>query len=264
MSALVVSQLYIYPVKSLGGIEVSKTMVLPKGLQYDRRWMLIDENNRFLTQREHPEMAFIKTSFDNESILIHYNDSTLTLPYQPKGDDLVADVWEDTVDVQEVDETISKWFSHILKMSCKLVAFPEVNARWVDPDYAIQPDNQTSLSDGYPILIIGQSSLDDLNGRLESPVSIDRFRPNIVFTGGTPYEEDQWNIFTIGDVEMKGVKPCARCVMTTIDQQTGKQGKEPLATLSSYRKIGNKVLFGQNVIPINTGLISVGDRISLL
>ncbi len=264
MGTLVVSQLFIYPIKSLGGIEVSNTMVLPKGLQYDRRWMLIAEDNRFLTQRDHPEMAFIKTSFDNESILIHYNGSSFTLPYQPKGDDLVADVWDDTVDVKEVDESLSNWFSLVLNRSCKLVAFPEENTRRVDPDYAIQSDNQTSLSDGYPILIIGQSSLDDLNGRLESPVSIDRFRPNIVFTGGTPYEEDEWNIFTIGDGEMVGVKPCARCVITTIDQQTGKQGKEPLATLSSYRKVGNKVLFGQNVIPLNTGLIRVGDKISVL
>lgn len=264
MDSFIISQLFFYPIKSLGGIEVSESMVLPKGLQYDRRWMLIDENNRFLTQRNYPEMAMIKTSFDQDSILIHYMDITLVLPYQSKGDCLVADVWEDNVNVQEVDETLSKWFSHVLKMSCKLVAFPEVNTRWVDPDYAIHSNNQTSLSDGYPILIIGQSSLDDLNRRLESPVSIDRFRPNIVFTGGTPYEEDEWNIFNIGDVKMVGVKPCARCVMTTIDQQTGEQGKEPLATLSSYRKNGNKVLFGLNVIPLKTGLISVGEKIVVL
>jgi uncharacterized protein YcbX len=261
MDTLVVSQLFIYPIKSLGGIAVSESIVLPKGLKYDRRWMLIDRDNRFLTQRDNPEMALIKTSLENESIIIQFNGSSFTLPNLQTGSYLIAEIWDDKVDVQEVDESISKWFSHALKMDCKLVAFPEENNRKVDPNFAIQADDQTSLSDGYPILIIGQSSLDDLNSRLESPVGMERFRPNIVFTGGAPYEEDAWKSFTIGNVRLAGVKPCARCVMTTIDQQTGESGKEPLATLSSYRKTGNKVLFGQNVIPLSNGMIQIGDEV---
>lgn len=261
MNALVVSQLFIYPVKSLGGIEVSESRVLPKGLEYDRRWMLIDEYNRFLTQRLLPKMALIKTTLEKDSIRTHYNGSSLTIPYQPSGDNLVADIWDDAVEVKEVDESISRWFSVVLNRACKLVAFPEENSRYVDPHFSIHADDQTSLSDGYPILIIGQSSLDDLNSRLESPVGMERFRPNILFTGGAPYEEDAWKTFSIGNVHLAGVKPCARCVMTTIDQQTGESGKEPLAILSSYRKTGNKVLFGQNVIPLSKGMIQIGDEV---
>jgi uncharacterized protein YcbX len=174
-----------------------------------------------------------------------------------------AVIWNDVVEVTEPDRALSQWFSGKLGITCKLVAFPEENPRPVDPDFAINSADQTSLSDAYPILIIGQPTLHDLNARLEEPVPMNRFRPNIVFTGGLPYEEDKWKNFSIGGVAMAGVKPCARCMVTTIDQQTGVAGKEPLATLSNYRKVGNKVLFGQNVIPLESGVIRVGDEITL-
>jgi len=265
MHPFIVSQLFIYPVKSLGGIEVSVAEVLPKGLALDRRWMLVDENNRFLTQRVIPEMALMKLAFNagEKQVSVHFKGESAILPSMANGQPFMAVVWNDVVEVTEPDVSISKWFSDRLGISCKLVAFPEENPRPVDPDFALSPGNQTSLSDGYPILIIGQSSLDNLNTRLNTPVGFDRFRPNIVFTGGLPFEEDTWKRFSIGKVAMAGVKPCARCVMTTIDQQTGLAGKEPLATLSSFRKVGNKVLFGQNVIPLFKGMINIGDEIIL-
>ncbi len=264
MASLIVSQLFIYPVKSLGGFSVQQVQVLPKGFALDRRWMLIDEANRFLTQREYPAMSLFKTSPDaeNGSFWVSFQGQCITVPANPLGKALLADVWGDEVEVIEVDPEISHWFTQHLNQPVRLVYFPETNPRPIDPDYALGSDNQTSLSDGYPILILGQSSLDDLNTRLEEKVPVNRFRPNIVFTGGGPFEEDGWRNFKIGTVPMAAVKQCARCIITTINQQTGEKGKEPLATLSSYRKLGNKVLFGQNVIPLKNGIISVGDEIN--
>lgn len=266
MALSIVSQLFIYPIKSLGGIEVTSAKVFAKGLEFDRRWMLVDAGKKFMTQRLIPEMALFKTSFLNDDkgqIVIAFNGDTLTLPSLNTGAFFSAQIWEDAVEVQEVDKEVSEWFTMQLGRPCSLVAFPEQNTRPVDADYAISSTDQTSLSDGYPILMIGQSSLDELNSRLGNPMPVNRFRPNIVFTGGVPFAEDNFRQFAINKVAMAGVKPCARCVMTTIDQQTGTVGKEPLATLSTYRKIGNKVLFGQNVIPLNEGMIRVGDEILL-
>jgi uncharacterized protein len=265
MDTRTVSQLFIYPVKSLGGISLQQSKVLAKGLAYDRRWMLIDEQGNFLTQRKLPVMALFKTSFsdDGQHIQVQFENEQLLIPFTISGNTFKAQVWDDEVDVVEVNQSISAWFSRYMGFTCRLVAFPEDKPRPVDPDYAIDTKSQTSLSDGYPLLIIGQASLDDLNGRLAERVGMERFRPNIVFDGGAPYEEEGWKRFRIGSLEMAGVKPCARCVMTTIDQQTGTVGKEPLAALSVYRRVGNKVLFGQNVIPLNEGMIRVGDEILL-
>ncbi len=265
MEAIYVSQLFIYPVKSLGGIEVQQSEVKIKGLAFDRRWMLVDEQHRFLTQRVHPQLALFKTSISNDlkSVSVYFNNQSIELPQVPVGEAITAQVWDDVVTVVEQNKELSQWFSENLGITCKLVAFPEENPRPVDPDYAVSNDDQTSLSDGYPILMIGQSSLDDLNSRLAEKVGMERFRPNIVFRGGEPYEEDKYRQFSIGGVQMVGVKPCARCIMTTIDQANGKAGKEPLATLSAYRSFNNKVLFGQNVIPLEKGQINVGDEIFL-
>jgi len=256
-----VSALYIYPVKSLGGIALASARVLPKGLQYDRRWMLVDENNQFLTQRVHAAMALFKTAMHEDGIVVRYSEKgEITIPFQSSGDMLQANVWNDEVQVQEVSKAHNEWFSACLGMPCKLVQFPEDHVRKVDPDYAIAND-QTSLSDGYPVLLIGQASLDDLNSRLEQAVSINRFRPNIVVQGSVPFEEDNWKMFSIGHAKFAGVKPCARCVMTTVDQETAAKGEEPLRTLSTYRKMGNKVMFGQNLLVVQPGQIAVGDEI---
>jgi len=173
-------------------------------------------------------------------------------------------VWEDAIQAFEVDEAISAWFSAILGFSARLVYMPDESHRKVDTDYAISSSDVTSFSDAYPFLIIGQSSLDDLNNRLKSPIEMSRFRPNFVFTGGAAYEEDTWRAFNIGSSLFYGVKPCGRCVMTTIDQEKGiVSGKEPLATLAKYRMKGNNVLFGQNLIGPTTGLVALGDILTV-
>jgi uncharacterized protein YcbX len=171
-----------------------------------------------------------------------------------------AKIWDDEVTVQEVSAQHSEWFSKNLGINCKLVAFPENNGRAVDENYRVG-DDHVSLADAYPLLIVGQNSLDDLNARLKSPVPMNRFRPNVVFTGGDPFEEDTWRDFTVGQMKFTGVKPSKRCVMITIDQETATKGIEPTATLAKYRRRDNGVYFGQNVIPTGTGKISIGDEI---
>ena len=257
----VLSEIWIYPVKSLGGVRVPSAAVSEKGLQYDRRWMLIDEEGKFLTQRALPRMALFKVRREGARFVVSWGSDELELPTAggPAAD---ARIWNDTIVVTEADKQYHRWFSDRLGMACRLVAFPEENPRLIDAAYRRANEN-VSLADGYPLLIIGQSSLDDLNGRLETPVPMNRFRPNLVFTGGTPYEEDGWKDFRVGDNAFVGVKPCARCVLTTVNQETGTTGREPLLTLSRYRKQNEKIYFGKNVIPVDRKQIHEGDEIQV-
>lgn len=263
MAHLKVSGIFIYPVKSLGGIAMQTATVMKKGLQHDRRWMLMDENNVFITQRVHHKMALFKTSFGDNGFAVTYDGQQLHIPHTYEGDPVRAKIWDDEVTVQEVSTQHSEWFTKNLGIKCKLVAFPEQNDRPVDEKYRIG-DDQVGLADAYPLLIIGERSLDDLNERLKSPVLMNRFRPNLVFSGGDPFDEDTFRDFTVGSVPFVSVKPCARCVLTTVDQATGtKTGGEPLATLAKYRRKGSGVYFGQNIIPAQTGQISIGDEITI-
>ena len=269
---LQLSEIWIYPVKSLGGIALQSSMVTDRGLEHDRRWLLVDDNGVFFTQRENPELALFQTSIDtsfltithkkqnNEALQIALNDSDFELKTTLK-----VTVWDDTVDAYEVSAIASTWFTERLGFSARLVYMPEESQRKVDPDYAISKEEVTSFADAYPFLIIGQSSLDDLNERLEVKVPINRFRPNFVFTNGKAFEEDFWRDFSIGNLAFVGVKRCDRCVMTTVDPEKGIiAGKEPLKTLAKFRNFGNKVLFGQNVIGLDLGIVSVGDEIKVL
>jgi uncharacterized protein len=267
MSRLTLSEIWIYPVKSLGGIRLEKATVLGKGLQYDRRWMLIDENNVFMTQRIYPEMALFKLGFGEGRMSIACKTAGGTISstgfnvadlHSQKW--IKAKIWNDDVTVLEVDPDVSDWFSHHLRIRCRLVAFPEENPRPVDPQYKVQ-DEQVSLADAYPFLIIGQSSLNDLNKRLAQPVPMNRFRPNFVFTEATPYIEDEWRNLSIGKVPFVAVKKSDRCVLTTVNQDTAEKGPEPLRTLSGYRKAGNKVYFGQNLVTLGEGQVSSGDPV---
>lgn len=265
MSGLRLTEIWIYPIKSMGGIRLNSAKVEGKGLKFDRRWMLVDENNMFITQRKISALALFKLEMNLDYFTVQFKNESIQLPFDfdMSSGSISATIWDDSVDTIEVHQKYSNWFSNKLGFKCKLVAFPENNTRLVDPQYAPNHDN-VSLADGYPLLAIGQSSLDDLNQRLDAPVPMDRFRPNLVFTGGKPYEEDSWKEFTVGTNKFLGVKPCSRCILTTIDQVTGEQGKEPLATLATYRKKENKIYFGQNVLSIDHYEIREGDEIKLL
>jgi uncharacterized protein YcbX len=257
------SQIWIYPIKSLAGISLQKSTVLPKGLQFDRRWMLVDENGRFLTQREHPEMALFKVAIEKNFLLVSRSDTIrLELNKEIKGESFKVQIWKNEVLAIEVNPNYSKWFSDQLNFKCKLVFFPEINQREIDPEYA-KMNEQVSLADAYPYLIIGQSSLDNLNNKLDLPIQMNRFRPNFVFTSGLANEEDSWKNFKIGAILFEGVKPCARCVLTTVNTDTGEKGLEPLKTLAVYRKQNGKVNFGENVIARSHGEVKIGDLIEV-
>lgn len=261
---LKISGLFVYPIKSLGGISLNKAQVTSRGLEHDRRWMLVDEHHRFLSQREIPEMALLYVELTLNGLLVMHKqqpEEFVAVPFLfEANEEAICKIWDDECAAEYVDKAIDKWFTRILKIKCRLVYMPKNTRRMVDERYAT-PNQITSFADAFSFLLIGESSLDELNGRLKEAVPMDRFRPNIVFTGGEAYQEDQMQHFTIGSIEFHGVKPCARCPVVNIDQESGISEKEPLKTLSGYRKKNNKVYFGQNLIHEGEGTISVGDEI---
>lgn len=264
---MILSEIWIYPVKSLSGIRLTEAQVEEKGLQYDRRWMIVDENGRFLTQREFTKMAMLKVAVLENGLLISSRlepKNSITVPFEPVSSNLVlVTVWDDEVEAITVSDEVDKWLSEQLEREVKLVIMPESTQRKADPRYAKNNEN-VSFADGFPFLLISQASLDHLNERLELPIVMQRFRPNFVVTGTNPHAEDEWKSIQIGELLFDIVKPCARCVLTTIDPETAEKGKEPLKTLATYRRVGNKILFGQNVVTKQNGLIRQGDPISLI
>ena len=263
---LTISELNIYPIKSLGGIALNNATLTDRGFEYDRRWMLVDENGQFLSQREVHAMALLKVQLTGEGLLIRNTNvpgAELLVPFQPESSETgMVTVWSNHCRAQKVSEGADAWFTRQLGQPCKLVYMPDATHRYVDSRYAHHKEI-TSFSDGYPLLLIGQASLDDLNSRLATPLPMDRFRPNIVFKGGTPFLEDMMKEFSINGITFYGVKPCARCSITTIDQQTAQTAKEPLKTLSTYRMKNNRIHFGQNLLYQGTGIISLGDTVTI-
>lgn len=262
------SEINIFPIKSLKGISLEKALVEDRGLQFDRRWMLIDEKNQFLTQREFPQLATIQVKIYDKSLIVSAKDNTLKVPFGATVDKTAsAKVWSSSVKSKVYNDEINQWFSDILELNCKLVVMPEEAQRKVEPFYAVRKYVDTvSFADAYPFLLIGESSLNDLNERLEKSVPMNRFRPNLVISDSDAFAEDTWNKIKIGETVFHVVKPCARCVMTTVEQSTGERsGKEPLKTLAKYRTKNSKVLFGQNLIAEKPGkFIQVGDKVEII
>ena len=179
------------------------------------------------------------------------------------GNSITVTIWDDTCMAQFVSKAADEWFTAMLSINCRLVYMPDDSRRAVDQRYA-PGVGITSFSDAYPFLIIGQaSSLDELNSRLAEPLPINRFRPNMVFTGGGPFEEDRMGHFSINNINFYGVKLCGRCPIPTIDQTTAQRGMEPLKTLATYRVKNNNIYFGQNLVSEGYGLISIGDKIQV-
>ncbi|MCJ8166974.1 MOSC domain-containing protein [Pontibacter sp. E15-1] len=267
--ALYLSAIYIYPIKSLGGIRLDQAVVEERGLQHDRRWMLVDAKGDFLTQRQHAHMALLQVSLLPEGLEVRHKQdkvAPLFIPFATEnasGEELQVSIWDDTVMAQEVSPAISAWFTAALGMPARLVRMPQHTRRPVDPQYATNGE-VVSFADGYPFLIIGQASLDDLNSRLEQPIPMDQFRPNLVFVGGEAFAEDIWSDFTIGSLSFRAVKPCARCVLITINQSTAEKSVEPLRTLATYRQQRNKIMFGQNLLSQSTGILRVGEPVHVL
>ncbi len=262
--ALFVQNLYLYPIKSLGGIAVEEAQVEERGFKFDRRWMLVDKKGDFVTQRQYPQLALLQVALSETQLeVFSKRDPSQRIAFDlglVSNQELQVSIWGDQVLARVVSAEVSRWFSDFLQMEVDLVVMPESSDRKLDPRYAVQGES-VSFADGMPYVIIGQASLDELNGRLADPVGMDRFRPNLVFTGGQAFEEDQFTRIKVGEVGFQVVKPCARCVLITVNQQTGEKGKEPLATLATYRTVNNKVYFGQNAVALSQGIVRVGDLI---
>lgn len=263
MAFYTLTDIYLYPIKSLGGIRVTEASVEPRGLQYDRRWMLVDSKGNFLSQRQHAQLALLQVEITGTGLRVTHkteNYEPLLVPFEANDEkSLLVTIWQDVCFAFEVTPEANRWFSEVLGIPCKLVYMPDHAMRPVDPDYA-RPRDIVSFADAYPFLIIGQESLGDLNRKLNQPIGMDRFRPNLVFSGGSAFDEDTWTEFSIGETTFYPVKPCYRCVVTTIDQETGAKSAEPLQTLATYRSENNKVKFGQNLVHTGVGnTLTVGQ-----
>jgi uncharacterized protein YcbX len=260
------SGLYAYPVKSLQGLALPQAGVARRGLRWDRHWMVVDLDGRFVTQRQRPRMALIGCQVEGDRLRLSAPGmEDLELPAAPSRPAAVeVRIWNDRCLAASSGAQAAHWLSRFLDSDVQLVYLPGERVRPLDPTYA-RPEDQTGFADGFPFLLISEASLDDLNRRLERPLSMRRFRPNLVVSGCEPYAEDRWRRIRIGGIEFRVVKPCSRCIITTVDPQTGERaGDEPLRTLRSYRQRDNKVFFGQNLIHDNTGPLRLGDQVEVL
>lgn len=259
------SALYRYPVKSLRGEAFDTLEVTPRGLAFDRRWMVVDGEGRFLTQRQQPRMALIQARVGADGRLRLQAPGMPDIEVTPADTDrrMTVRVWDDSLPAAPADAAAGLWLGEILGVPCHLVYLPDDSRRPVDPHYA-QPADQVGFADGFPFLLISQPSLEDLNARLERPVSMLRFRPNLVVTGCEAFAEDGWRRIRVGDLSFRVAKPCSRCVIPTIDIETGEKGREPLQTLQRYRRREHKVYFGQNLIHDGPGTLRVGMPVEVL
>ncbi len=262
---MVLKNIVIYPVKSLKGIELHESYVEDRGLAHDRRWMIVDKNYQFVTQRKHAKLCFIDIAYRDEMVILkHEGHSDLPLSHNGLTQEVEVTVWEDRCSALLGAEGANQWISEVLGFEAYFVYMHEGSERRVEQKI-IKNDALVSFSDGYPILTLSEESMEGLNEKLEVALPIGRFRANLIVSGvGEAHEEDHWKEYTIGDtVILQGVKKCARCIFTAIDQSTGEKGKEPLTTLASYRKENNKIMFGMNAITNKTGKIKVGDIIEI-
>jgi len=260
-TAISVTQLFIYPVKSFAGIQLESSKIDSMGLQFDRRWMVVSSDGTFITQRTVPKMALINTALDGSQLTLSTDGKephkvALTTPISEK---MNVVVWKDNLRVSKVGNETDSWLSSALGIDCHLVYIEDDVVRQCDLDFS-EEGERTGFADGFPILIVSEESLIDLNQRMEVPVDMRRFRPNIVIAGCEAFAEDKLTGFSIGSLTMKAVKICSRCPMPMNDPDLGvRTSQEPIATLSSYRKWDGKIFFGMNVIHQQQGLISVGD-----
>lgn len=264
MDMIIVSGLSIYPVKSCREVNKKSTWVEDFGLKNDRRWMVVDDKGVMLTQRKIPHMCLIQPEIINSGIVLNaatMKSLTVVIPLLNKK--ISVKVWTDQCHAYDAGDEAANWLSDILSVKCRLVYFPNDEFRQVDLNYADKGD-KTAFSDGFPLLLISQGSLDDLNQRLSSPVPMSRFRPNIVVKGCQPFAEDLWKKIQIGGITFRIVKPCSRCVIPGINIETAEKEAEPIKTLVSYRKRDNKVFFGQNVIANANGKIEVGMTVKII
>lgn len=264
-TAPVLSQIFVYPVKSLRGFQVDAWPVDATGLRHDRKWMLVDEQGLFLSQRKLPRMTLIRTAIHADCLRLSAPGMTdLSLPLQADTEaTLQVEVWGDICQGQRCGAKADAWLSQFLQTPCHLVWHADDQRRQVDQKYAL-PDDQTAYSDGFPFLLVSEASLQAINEAMNLSLSMERFRPNLVVSGCDSYAEDQWRRILLNEIEFRLPKPCSRCSVPAIDPETAEIGKEPLLTLAQSRKWQNKVYFGQNVLHDRVGMLSVGSVVAVL
>lgn len=265
---LQVSALYVYPIKSCAGISVAAANVESRGLQYDRRFMLVDKNGRFLTQRQVPQMALLGTAIEAGTLRVtRPGDESIEVPLNPAFDDTArVKIWRSELDASIAPSNVNGWFSEYLDRPVRLIYMADDQHRRVSRERATAADDEVSFADGAPILLIGEASLADLNARLAEPVAMLRFRPNIVVNTSEAFAEDHWRQIKIGTTPLEVAWSCARCTMTTVNPHTGvaEESREPLRTLRTFRLQGNAVMFGQNVLTRGSGQLRVGDHLTVV
>ncbi len=277
-----VISIFLYPIKSCQAISLTKAEITPKGLRdifqptfYDRQFMLVDEKGKFLTQRQYPQLATIRVKIEGSKLYLSSKNGGISpfelIPSTHKNS-MKVNVWHDhTIAIDQGDE-VANWFKNTLKIDifCRLVQQSDHHIRAINPNYSTQENQSVSFADGFPFLLTNTASLQELNQRLENKypqeklqITMDRFRPNIVVETSEPFIEDTWKMIKIGKVKFEVVKPCSRCIVITTDQKTGKINplKEPLLTLSSFRNTSEGIMFGQNLIAIDDGIVEIGDQL---
>lgn len=266
------SAIHVYPVKGLKGIELAQARCTDRGLEHDRRWMVVDAGDHgFLSQREHPRMATVWTDVGRGKLTLSAPDvDEVEVPLSPSASAprMRVRIWESDCDALAVSGEADAWLSDYLAIDCRLVYMPDKTRRMSNPAYGGE-GKLVGFADGFAFLLTGEASLADLNARLaakshpELPMS--RFRPNLVVSGALPYAEDAWKQIRIGEAVFAAAKPCGRCQVTTTDQATGEvMGPEPLATLATYRDSQEfGTMFGMNLVLVRPGTVRVGDLVTV-
>lgn len=258
LNELELTRLFIYPIKSARGIEVRQARVLERGLEHDRRFMLVDQGGNLVTTRRHPGLLQVSTALSDDSLIVAAPGMPeLRLPLRLGGEERRVRVWFDWMTGVVVGEDSSAWFSELLGASLSLVWMPDHCDRHMNPAFG---PSRLSFADGNPIHLVSESSLSDLESRVGASVAIERFRPNLVVRGTQPYAEDRWAHVRFGSLEFRSHEACARCMVVNLEPRSGAIGVEPLRTLSKYRRFGKAVLFGQHLHTLGQGFLQIGQR----
>ncbi|HEX2313807.1 MAG TPA: MOSC N-terminal beta barrel domain-containing protein [Thermomonospora sp.] len=257
MSTAALTGLTVYPLKGGRGTALTAAELGPRGLRYDREFMLVTPEGRFLSQRDYGRMALLRPAYDGEVLTVRAEGETLT--HKAVEDGPVREVVVHRTYCEGVDQgdEAARWFTEFLGTECRLVRFTGHRP-------TSRGGGEVAFADAYPLLLISEESLADLNGRLDEPLPMNRFRPNLVVAGLGAFGEDRAKLLRIGETTIELVKACARCIVTTTDQETGERGREPLRTLAAYRTIDRGIRFGQNGVPRTTGTLRLGDPVEVL
>jgi len=269
---LKLSGITIYPIKSCAGVSLQSSKVVDTGFAHDREWLLIDENSNFLTQRSNAKMTLIKpvVRADQAGVslgveLQALGKVSLYVPNVNEGEVIKTKVWESECEVVSQGEEASSWLSEFLGQKVFLTRMNPNFKRHIKDKYKQRGDEVTGFADALPFLLISEKSLEDLNEKLTEKIPMNRFRPNLVVSGGTAFQEDNWKKIKINNTTIRVVKPCARCEITTTNQETGERKSEPLETLGKYRSKPKGIMFGQNCVSVEVGdVLSVGDEVKIL